>query len=374
MGLKKLPTIDNAQLSARRVTKLADRPNLTGQYGQSGMSAGKLKEWFDKLSLYLAGKINDITETFQGEDAAYYIRVVLDGYNDASLGDLINAFQDGTFAENVLLVAKHDGSQGKESLQSVLHNFAQSISSVTEDLTELKEKVNGLELGGGGSGGSGGIILDKTVTENSNNPVTSAGIYKYVQDLLYKAIQITSFSASPFEIEVAISGTAQISLGWALSSQPSSQKLDGSTIGVNLRNTTKSVSISSLGAKSFTLSVTDSKENSDSETAYVYVLNRIYYGASAKQSSYTSAWVRTLTGTLSDAKGRNFNVNAGSGQYIYYAVPERLGTCSFKIGGFAGGFELVGRYQFENNKGFKESYYLYKTVEENLGDCFVEVS
>ena len=362
---------------------------MTGQYGTSGLSATALKAWFDQLAKYIASKVNETNEVFASKSAAEYIRICLDEYNVESLGDLILTFQDGSFADKILLVAKNAGEAEKESLQTVLNSFAESLSKNDEkfielnnafgtlsgnvdamsvSLSALKEKVDNLQLDGGS------VIVDNKVTETGQNPVTSAAIVEYVQDLLYEAIKITSFTASKSTFEVSASGTESVVLNWSLSRNPTMQTLQGSTVATELRTKTGSVSLTSMGSENFTLTVKDSKGNADSKTVSVSVYNRIYYGALAKPTSYTDSWIKSLTGTLSNSRSKSFSVTAGTGQYIYYALPTRLGYCSFNIDGFVGGFEMVGTYSVTNKSGYTENYYLYKSVEENLGKTTVIVS
>ena len=105
MAIKQLPKISNSQKTANGVSALANRPNLPLQYGQSGLSAEQLKAWFDKLSLLLADTINEISDIFANKDeAASCIRLALDEYSVETFADLIEAFKNGTFANNICKV------------------------------------------------------------------------------------------------------------------------------------------------------------------------------------------------------------------------------------------------------------------------------
>ena len=109
------------------------------------------------------------------------------------------------------------------------------------------------------------------------------------------------------------------------------------------------------------------------ETSTIKFVSPVYYGASA---SYTldNATVLALTRVLTTSRSRTFTVNAASGQYILYALPASLGTPTFKVGGFEGGFTLVGTFDFTNSSGHTESYNLYRTVNAGLGSTSVAVS
>lgn len=143
MALKKFSKITNKQITENGVQKLADRPNLTAQYGASGLSSTQLKAWFDKLSFLLAEHINEIVETLSIDAAAYYIRVCLDKYSINSLGDLIESFTNGAFALNILQVFPSASYTQKQTLQSVINNVAFKLANLEEKKLD-KESIDGL--------------------------------------------------------------------------------------------------------------------------------------------------------------------------------------------------------------------------------------
>ena len=81
----------------------------------------------------------------------------------------------------------------------------------------------------------------------------------------------------------------------------------------------------------------------------------------------------SLSKGLQASKGKTFTVNAGENEHIFYAVPSRYGTCMFNVGGFDGGFSKVTTFDFVNASGFKESYDVYKSTNDNLGSTTVTV-
>jgi len=143
MAVKKLEKITNKQIAEKGVQSLADRPNLTAQYGTSGLSAAQLKLWFDKLATFLAEKINLVVDTISSEEAAYYIRLALDEYGVDNLGDLVNAFLNGDFASKILKVYPSAGSATLQNIQSVINSMALSISNIFENkLDKVVDKSN----------------------------------------------------------------------------------------------------------------------------------------------------------------------------------------------------------------------------------------
>jgi len=107
------------------------------------------------------------------------------------------------------------------------------------------------------------------------------------------------------------------------------------------------------------------------------IIDPIYWGLSTVSGTYTEANVEGLTGggsSISNTKGRSFTVTAGSGQYIVYALPTRLGTVTFVVGGFEGGFEAPQTLAITNMNGYTENYYVYRSTNSNLGTTTVVVT
>jgi hypothetical protein len=50
-----------------------------------------------------------------------------------------------------------------------------------------------------------------------------------------------------------------------------------------------------------------------------------------------------------------------------------MGACSFKVGGFDGGFDLVATLAYTNEYGHIEQYYIYRSANAGLGETSVEV-
>ena len=96
--------------------------------------------------------------------------------------------------------------------------------------------------------------------------------------------------------------------------------------------------------------------------------NKIFYGIATIPNTINSSFLQTLTDELSNTKSRTITVNASSGQYIWYAVPASLGTCTFKVGGFSGGFVLANTITHNG-----DSYYVYRSSNSGLGTQIVEV-
>ena len=122
----------------------------------------------------------------------------------------------------------------------------------------------------------------------------------------------------------------------------------------------------------YTLKGISENDVEKSKSVSVKFYNGIYYGKS-NSSSYNAALINSFTKVLSDSKARTVTVNAGSGEYIFYCLPTRLGTPSFNVGGFDGGFSKVATVNFTNSDSFAENYDIYKSDNANLGNTTVVV-
>lgn len=214
-------------------------------------------------------------------------------------------------------------------------------------------------------------LLNQGVTVKALDDIyntLSTRIENGLADLSYKAITITSFSILPSSAEMGSTVTF-VRLSWELNKEATSITLNGDTISRSGTSGIKDLSGLSLkNSKTWILEVTDEKGSSYMDSKRIAFLNRVYYG---KASSFSKTG---LFSELSSLKGRSFTVTAGSGEYIWYAVPARMGECSFKVGGFDGGFTLVDAPNITNGSGYTEQYYLYRSDHPNLGLTNVTVS
>ena len=133
--VKKLRPVSKAELAAKGVSALADRPNTRKKYGVGGLTAQELKAWFDKLSVFLAEKINEIQDTISEDGASDYIKIDTDDANIATLGDLVRAIYSGYLSERALNVTVPGLASG--TLRYVLTKLNQDISLNAENIDTL---------------------------------------------------------------------------------------------------------------------------------------------------------------------------------------------------------------------------------------------
>ena len=143
MAKKQLANISNAELQAKGVVALADKPNVAASYGVGGLSPTQLKLWFDNLGRLLAGKINAI-QTALSEEGQEYVGIDNLGENITSLGDLTASFLNGGFA--TILLAYHTAAdmgdtKNLATLQAIINEKARLISELTEAFGNYKTLV-----------------------------------------------------------------------------------------------------------------------------------------------------------------------------------------------------------------------------------------
>lgn len=178
--------------------------------------------------------------------------------------------------------------------------------------------------------------------------------------LEYKDIEILSFTTSPSTCELG--ATANVLLSWELNKAPTYQGIDGIPVQGNSKQYTEI-----MATRTFILSATDG-ETTATKQATVTFANQIYYGVAADLSNVTS-----LSKVLSNNKTRTITLNAGSGEYIIYAIPVRLGSVVLYVGGFEGGFENPVQQMLINESGYQEAYRVYRSTNAGLGETTVDV-
>ena len=191
---------------------------------------------------------------------------------------------------------------------------------------------------------------------------------KMLDELLYKAITITSFNISKSIAELG-EIVANLKLTWSYSKDPVLQKLDNNILENNIREYIIDSDI--VTNRTFRLEVNDGK-TTVSRNAAINFYNGRYHGVSNSEN-YDSDFILTLNKTLTNSRNCNFTVDCGIGQYIFFAIPTRFGTPAFSVGGFEGGFSLVNTLYYTNSFGYTESYDIYRSDYSGLGNTTVVV-
>lgn len=178
--------------------------------------------------------------------------------------------------------------------------------------------------------------------------------------LEYEDITIASFTASPSVCELGSSNT--INLAWSLNKAATQQTINGMSVTGNSKAFT-----SVTTNMTYQLSVADG-QTSAIKSVSVNFANQIYFGAASDLTTVTQ-----LDKVLSNVKTRTITVDAGTAEYIVYAIPSRLGNVTFYVSGFEGGFESPVEQILTNTSGYQETYKIYRSTNSGLGLTTVEI-
>ena len=164
--------------------------------------------------------------------------------------------------------------------------------------------------------------------------------------------------------------------------------------GDDLTKTSETVkNISSSGTYTVTGTRADGNNETVTANAYVYFYNKYYFGCSPKpeipenateneinaiysdfiKGSNDYSGLKTQTGWADSRKTFTITPNCPDGSYIWYAYPAKWGISTFKMNGLPADFN-VQVIEFTNSSGYKENYYLYRSIEHSLGSIEVQIS
>ena len=248
----------------------------------------------------------------------------------------------------------------------------------------LNNMENGIEAAHQNSGGSGTSYDDTQIKNDINTIKTNVGtneLTTLAKDLkgavnelntkiwdIQNPFDISSISVAPNIAQMG--STVSPKLTWNYThSTIKSQTINNAAVDATLRTKTFTGVTTTT---TYTLAATSNSDVQKSKSVTITFANGVYYGKSTT-STYDSALINSLTKQLSNSKGRTITVNAGVGEYIFYCIPSRLGTCSFNVGGFDGGFSKVATIEFTNSDNYKENYDIYKSDNANLGNTNVSI-
>jgi hypothetical protein len=208
--------------------------------------------------------------------------------------------------------------------------------------------------------GSTPVFSIASFTDNQSATVEmGVGVWESTGNITFTA----SYSNGP-----ATSGTVTFS-GWS----------SGLILGNTFQGPTASTaSVSYPGAVGgtvvFTLNAAGALGSASASITHTFNNDR-YWGISTVTSGYALADLQALgSSDLTNSIPNVFTVNPAGGQYIVYSYPSRLGTASFSVGGFPGGFLGPETDSITNGSGFTENYYTYHSTNQNLGLTTVTVT
>lgn len=223
-----------------------------------------------------------------------------------------------------------------------------------------------------------GSSLDSTLTDEAKAANAKAvgdelaKIKQDIEDLKYVPIEITAFTARPSSYLMGSTADAVV-LSWSTNKTPKAVKVKG--IDVDPEATTFTDERGYTSNTSFRLTVTDEREKTAERDVWIYFQNVVYYGGCAVPEEVTGELVSSLTQTRKDTRQGTYQATVGDGQRFVFALPSRMGTPTFAVGGFVGGFSRIAeKLDVTNTAGYTEHYDVWASDQEGLGNTSVVVS
>ena len=347
-------------------------------------------------------RLNELNDEFGEEGRVSELEKVGESYKIFSEITFPQAVQriDGDIAAAESLVPEHNVSlDSHQDIRGEIKKLADELEAVLdsddETLDELSEIVRYIKSNKSlidaitTSKVNVADIIDNLSTNVANKPL-SAGqgvelkkvldtLSVRVEDLEFVPVNISDFKSS---ITTAEKGATvnDVTLSWQLNKTPNpatdSLMLDGEFITLAKSGELDLTEQGITSNRKWVLTATDRKGSATKEASLTFY-NGVYYGVSEAPAAYDSQFIIALGESgkkvLRGSKLTSFTVTAGEGEYIYYCLPKSMGTCSFKVGGFDGGFELAATISYTNEPGHTEDYYIYRSSNAGLGATTVEV-
>lgn len=277
---------------------------------------------------------------------------------------------------NKAIAEKFETVEPLASISATSTNPVQS-KAISAALKEIDEKFNNIE-----------IDVDSALSETSTNPVQNKVIYaelvalrEEMGGLSYVPIDIISFTTDPY-YEKGFVMKSQMQFNWELTKVPNTLAIEGLNADANTITPSQSGQLmtSSYPAMSedttFTLVATDAKGEDRMDFTVKFVLPLYYGKLTLDSTSSLDASILNkdiLTKVLAETKEITFTVTPGVSEYIIFASPVDYGECSFKVGGFDGGFVKAATVSKTNDYNVSAEYYIYKSSNANLGTTTVQV-
>lgn len=232
------------------------------------------------------------------------------------------------------------------------------------------------DKGDKGDPGSNAII----VLPLSSDDVDYNGetLTQVLDGLLYVGLLVNSFTANTTIYEKGQVLTS-IQLSWTYNKAIQAQTITGVNVTpptLIISDRTKLVTLVSVSIDTIiTLTADDNVSDAiaaKTATLTISFLNKLYYGKSVI-GTINSAFVLALSNELKATRSKSFTSTTGVAEYIWFACPVAYGLPDFKTNGFDGGFLLAATISFTNASGYTENYYVFRSVNENLGVTNVDV-
>ena len=288
--------------------------------------------------------------------------------NQERLNNIENGIYNVTEHLNTVENSLNDNQERLSTVENNMNDISDSLNTIESNMDNISDSFNDIE----------NSLND--ISENLNN--IDANSIKYetsadetittIQDALDKLLYVPLTINLSCDRSIAEKGEniTTLTFNWNYNKNVVNQTFEGESLDKNLRTYKYEKPVSTN--KTFTLTANDGKNTISKSTSISFRSGR-YWGVSSLEE-YDSNFIKTLSKELNESRAKTFTVDCGNNQHIFYCIPSRLGTPVFTVGGFSGGFYKVNTIQFSNNFGYVESYDIWKSTNNNLGNTTVVVS
>lgn len=230
---------------------------------------------------------------------------------------------------------------------------------------------------GGGDGGDGDAdtpVIALPIAADQVLYSDGRTVQQVLSDILYEPIRITTLSVAPKQVAMGATVNGVV-LTVATNTAIAELYIDNVLTEVT-GNGQYSIEGEFTAKRTFEVRVVDARGTAVTQRVTLAFDNYVYYGCSAlalwEQPELLVAMPNKL---LTDTRKRTISVDAAAGERIIYAIPSRLGTPTFTVGGFAGGFEqMASAVQIANTDGYSEPYMVWASVQQGLGATTIVIS
>lgn len=196
-------------------------------------------------------------------------------------------------------------------------------------------------------------LTTKHNTDVTNINQTIAELQERLEGIAFTPIVIKEFTVTPAYVEIGtVIQKDEVEFNYETSKEATSHTITGEQDSYE-SDTTKSFD--------FTLTVQGvSPTDTDSATASMIFCYSTKYGVSEN----TTEFPELVDSVLLPTSEGSYAMNAGANEYLWFAIPKDYSDIEFVVGGFSGGFDLIGE---------KDNYVYYRSTNKNLGSQTVQI-
>lgn len=188
----------------------------------------------------------------------------------------------------------------------------------------------------------------------------------------FHPIAISNVSNNVGTVELGRS-IASVTVTWKLNKSPVSQNVNGTDVDPADRSVVIDGPFTS--SKTFTVTATDSEDNTTKGSTSINFYNGVYYGALAVGALPTNEEILALARSLQGGRGVNISWTPVSGKRPSYACPTRYGTPKFTIGPNEYEWKKLGTLSFTNGSGnYTENYDVWQHPQDIAESLTITVS